>query len=243
MNSQDKGKFVGPYSQRVLTPDEFKDYQEQERLDNDDIGLTDLGIDYSRQEPQGRPPIKPQSRSQWAPRRTSQLTRQPRYPRTSPLTDPNGPNPMYYNPDAYAEFTDDKGTTYKDPNIFPPNRQGDLPHQFAPMPVGVNEIDQTPMDVQRQALDAFAPDPYTLKHQYSPPFAPISPAYSSSSSYPSSPGYQPNYATEDAHKGVVKGIGDWLNNMGKGGKTRKRKGKRKTNRKMKSKKSKKSRRR
>jgi hypothetical protein len=160
-----------------------------------------------------------------------------------PLT--QGPAPIInYKPGA--KFIDDEGTIYNDPNIFPPKYQGDLPHQFAPMPVGLYEKDQTPLDIQREALEAFAPDRKTLKAQSPPfappPFAPISPPYSSG--YPS-PMYppSPNYASQDAHKGVVEVIGDWFNNMGKGGKTKKtrKKGKRKTI--IKLKKSKKSRRR
>jgi hypothetical protein len=154
---------------------------------------------------------------------------------------------MYYNPGA--KFVDDEGAIYNDPNIFPPKYQGDLPRQFAPMPVGLYEKDPTPFDIQQQALEAFAPDRNTLKAQSPPfapiPFAPISPPYSSgypSPMYPPSPG-SPNYASQDAHKGVVEGIGDWFNNMGKGGKTKKtrKNGKRKTI--IKLKKSRKSRRR
>ena len=218
MTDQRKRKFEGTYGQRALTPDELEVYEAVGDLD-----LSDLGIDHDRQ--QEMPPIAQQSRSQWATKSRSQKRRSPW------LTDPNGRSPLYFNPGAYAEFTDDKGTIYKDPNIFPPNRQDDLPLRFAPMPVGLNQIDTTPQDIQLAALDAFRTNPYT---QPQPSFAPISPVY------PSPP---ERYAAADAaNKGVVSSIGDWLGSMGKGGKTRKKKRmvKRKTIRKMKSKKTKKS---
>jgi len=227
MNSQGKGNFEGTYGQRALTPDELEVYEAVGDLD-----LSDLGIDHDRQQgmQQEMPPIaqqsrSQQSRSQWATKSRSQKRRSPW------LTDPNGPNPLYFNPGAYAEFTDDKGTIYKDPNIFPPNRQSDLPVQFARMPRGLNQIDTTSQDIQLAALDAFRANPYP---QPQPSFAPISPVY------PSPP---ERYAAADvANQSVVSSIGDWLGSMGKGGKTRKKKRmiKRKTIRKMKSKKTKKS---
>ena len=218
------------YSQRILTPVELEDFEEQELMDKGDVGLTDLGIDYNRQE-------KLKSRSQWAP----MPQRVPR-PQNKPQRLTRGPSPIYFNPGAYAEdFTDQYGNKHKgEPNIFPPNRQGDLPRQFAPMPVGVNEVDRTSWKVQQEALEAFHPNPYPAPL----PVSPNSPPPSLFSGYSS-----PGYASADAHKGVVDSIGDWLGSMGKGGKTRtktktkKNKRKRKTNRNLKSKKGKKSRRR
>jgi hypothetical protein len=221
MTDQRKRKFEGTYGQRALTPDELEVYEAV-----GDIDLSDLGIDHDRQ--QGRqqemPPIAQQSRSQWATKSRSQKRRSPW------LTDPNGRSPLYFNPGAYAEFTDDKGTIYKDPNIFPPNRQSDLPVQFAPEPFRWKENDTTPQDIQLAALDAFRTNPYPQPQRS---FASISPIY------PSPP---ERYAPADAaNQSVVSSIGDWLGSMGKGGKTRKKKRvvKRKTIRKMKSKKSKK----
>ena len=239
MNSQGKGKFEGRYSQRVLTPAEVQAYETQVRLDNGDFGLADIGIDYNRPEPQGRPPSPP-SRSQWAPVALSPSSVLKGSLEPGALT--GGPNPIYYTGRSADPYKGDDGKRYPgEDNIFPPNRQGDLPLRFAPMPVGLNQIDKTPQHIQEAALEAFRTNPYP----YSPPsFAPVSPVY------PSSPIYPPERyaaaaaaaATAAANQDVVSSIGDWLGSMGKGGKTRKnkRKGKRKTIRKMKSKKSKKS---
>ena len=239
MNTQGKGKFEGTYGQRALTPEELEVYEAV-----GDIDLSDLGIDHDRQ--QGRqqemPPIAQQSRSQWAPKSRSRPTPKYRSPKSrSPwLTDPNGPSPLYFNPGMRAEsYTGDDGTIHPgEDNIFPPNRQADLPDRFAKIPVGLNQIDTTPQHIQDAALDAFRTTKPQNPYPYSPPsFAPISPVY------PSPP---ERYAAADAaNQSVVSSIGNWLGSMGKGGKTRKKKRmiKRKTIRKMKSKKSKKSRRR
>jgi len=229
MTDQGKRKFEGTYGQRALTPDELEVYEAVGDLD-----LSEFGIDHDRQ--QEMPQIAQQSRSQWAPKSRSQ--RDPKYrsqKRRSPWFT-KGPSPIYFNPGMRADsYTGDDGTIYPgEDNIFPPNRQGDLPLRFAPMPVGLNQIDTTPQDIQLAALDAFRTNPYT---QPQPSFAPISPVY------PSPP--ERYTAADAANQSVVSSIGDWLGSMGKGGKTRKKKRmvKRKTIRKMKYKKSKKSRRR
>jgi hypothetical protein len=223
MNTQGKRKFEGTYGQRALTPEELEVYEAV-----GDIDLSDLGIDHDRQ--QGRqqemPPIAQQSRSQWAPKSRSQKYRS-RKSRSPWLTDPNGPSPLYFNPGMRAEsYTGDDGTIHPgEDNIFPPNRQADLPDRFAKIPVGLNEFDTTSPEIQAAALDAFPTNP-------KPSFAPISPVY------PSPP---ERYAAADAaNKSVVSSIGDWLGSMGKGGKTRKKK--RMVKRKMKSMKAKKSKR-
>ena len=247
MNSQCKRKFDGSYSQRVLTPEQQQSYDAIS-----DIDLREFGIDHDRQQgrQQGRPP-RPPSRSEWAPialRPSSVLTGS-----LEPGALTGGPNPIYYTGRSAAPYTGEDGKIYPgEDNIFPPNRQADLPLRFAPNreadlplrfdqtvePVGLNQIDTTPQHIQDAALDAFRTTKPQNPYPYSPPsFAPISPVY------PSPP---ERYAAADAaNQSVVSSIGNWLGSMGKGGKTRKKKRmiKRKTIRKMKSKKSKKSRRR
>ena len=112
--------------------------------DNEDL---DLGFDFTK-EP---------STDTYKPKIYKWQVEEQDWDNSTPLTDPKGPYPLWFNPGAHSQsYVGRDGRFYAgEENLFRPKDQDLLPKQFSIDPVELGKPDTTDPRIHKMALDTF----------------------------------------------------------------------------------------